>query len=142
MIVIDASVWLSFIVPTDIHFAQANEWAEWFEPGLERIAVPAHFLAEIAGVLSRTGADRQFVEETIDDIVSSDRFVLQDISVSLGLAAADIAKTGRVRGSDAVYLALARSLGSPLLTWDRQQRERGALFCRTMTPTEAIDRGG
>lgn len=138
MIVIDASVWLSVVIPTDIHFAEATEWATWFESGSTRIAVPAHFVAEVAGVLSRTGINRQFVDETIDDIVSSERFILHDITVSLGLVAADVAKTGRVRGSDAVYLALAQSLGSPLLTWDRQQRERGALFCQTLTPIEAM----
>jgi hypothetical protein len=27
----------------------------------------------------------------------------------------------------------------PLVTWDKQQRERCAVFCRTMTPVEAME---
>jgi hypothetical protein len=36
-------------------------------------------------------------------------------------------------------VALAAWLDLPLVSWDRQQRERGETFCRTMTPVEAME---
>jgi predicted nucleic acid-binding protein len=47
-----------------------------------------------------------------------------------------------MKGTDAVFVALASQLDLPLVSWDRQQRERGAGFCRTMTPVEAMEENG
>lgn len=44
----------------------------------------------------------------------------------------------RLRGCDAIYAALARQEGMPLITWDEQQRERAAPVVETLTPTEAL----
>jgi predicted nucleic acid-binding protein len=54
------------------------------------------------------------------------------------MLAAEIARAAKIRGADAVFVALARGLDIPLVTWDKQQQERGGLFCRTMTPVEAM----
>ncbi|MSQ13676.1 MAG: hypothetical protein EXR47_06065 [Dehalococcoidia bacterium] len=56
----------------------------------------------------------------------------------LGQEAANVASTLRLRGADAVYVALARRLGMPLVTWDREQRGRVAPTICTMTPAEAL----
>ena len=71
-----------------------------------------------------------------------DLFSIHPVTVELGMLAAVAARTTAVRGADAVYLALAAELGIPLVTWDRQQRERGSVFCRTMTPIEAMEVNG
>ena len=44
----------------------------------------------------------------------------------------------RLRGSDAIYTALARREGAYLITWDRQQRGRAADVLETLTPVEAL----
>jgi predicted nucleic acid-binding protein len=50
--------------------------------------------------------------------------------------AAQIAITCRLRGADAVYVALAQELGTTLITWDAELLARGALAVPTMTPTD------
>jgi predicted nucleic acid-binding protein len=142
VIVIDASVWLSAILPTDAHYHYTVPWKNQIEVSREPIAVPAHFPAEVAGVLSRTGSDRTFIAGTLDLIGSERLFTIYPISAAFGRLCAEVASVAAVRGSDAIYLALAQFLDVPMLTWDRQQRERGAMFCRTMTPVEAIDSFG
>ncbi|MCO5220660.1 MAG: type II toxin-antitoxin system VapC family toxin [Thermomicrobiales bacterium] len=139
MIVVDASVWLSAILESDIHHHETLPWRTSIERTGEQIAVPSHFPAEVAGVLSRTGSDRLFITGTLDLIGAESLFTIYPIDVQFGLACAELANSAAVRGSDAIYLALARFLQVPLLSWDRQQRERGALFCRTMTPVEAME---
>ncbi len=139
MIVTDASVWLSAILPTDVHYQYTIPWKHRVEASGEPIAVPAHFPAEVAGVLSRTGSDRSFIANTLDHIGSERLFTIYPISAAFGRLCAEMASLAAVRGSDAIYLALARFLDVPMLTWDKQQRERGSVFCRTMTPVEAME---
>ena len=44
----------------------------------------------------------------------------------------------RIRGADALYVALALSLSVPLVTWHREQRKRGSRIIRAITPEEAL----
>lgn len=46
-----------------------------------------------------------------------------------------------MRAPDVLYVALAVELGVPLISWDRQQRERAATLVDVMTPVEALARG-
>jgi predicted nucleic acid-binding protein len=64
------------------------------------------------------------------------RFIAVDRALS-GLAAR-LAAEYRLRGSDAIYAALAHQEGAHLITWDRQQRERAAGVVETLTPIEAL----
>jgi predicted nucleic acid-binding protein len=40
-----------------------------------------------------------------------------------------------LKGSDAVYVALAERMGIPLITWDNEQLARGAAVIDVRTPT-------
>lgn len=139
MIVIDTSVWISHLVVPDVHHAATNAWLEQVEANRLGFAVPAIFLSEVSGVLARIGAPDEFVAETISQIDGSARFAITPVSVGHAMRAADIARIARIRGSDAVFVALADSLDIPLVSWDNQQRERGGRFCRSLTPLEAME---
>ena len=139
MIVIDASVWVSVILLADVHQREARLWANLMALNQVELAVPAHFPAEVIGVLRRASTSESIIQEAIETIAGGDPFTVHPISVGLGLLSADAARLTTVRGADAVYLALAAWLDVPLVSWDRQQRERGKLFCRTLTPVEALD---
>lgn len=138
MIVIDTSAWIAGLVRGDAHHADTVPFLRLMESQSTQFAVPAHFLAEIAGVLARTGEVDAIVGVEIRSIETSGRFHITPVTVGLGLLAAEIARVARIRGADAVFVALARGLDLPLITWDRQQQERGGAFCRTMTPVEAM----
>jgi SAM-dependent methyltransferase len=64
------------------------------------------------------------------------RFIPVDRVLS-GLAAR-LAAECRLRGCDAIYAALARREGVPLVTWDEQQRNRAAPVVEALTPSEAL----
>ena len=51
-------------------------------------------------------------------------------------AAATLAGQLRVRGADAVYLAVAAALRLPLVTWDAEQRERAGGFIEVLVPED------
>jgi predicted nucleic acid-binding protein len=139
VIVVDTSAWIAGLASGDVHHADTVPFLRLMESQSTQFAVPAHFLAEIAGVLAQTGELDEIIEIEIRSIETSGRFHITPVSVGLGLLAAEIARVAKIRGADAVFVALARGLDIPLITWDRQQRERGGLFCRTLTPVEAME---
>jgi predicted nucleic acid-binding protein len=44
----------------------------------------------------------------------------------------------RLRGGDALYVALTQRLGVPLVTWDEEQRERGSEVVMAITPQQVL----
>jgi predicted nucleic acid-binding protein len=56
------------------------------------------------------------------------------VDESLAREAAELAARLRLRGADAVYVAVARKLDLPLVTWDAEQRERGGAAIVVRTP--------
>ncbi len=139
MIVIDASVWLSVILSEDKHHPEARAWSGLMLLNGTELAVPAHFPAEVIGVLQRTGNPENIIESAIATLTGAGPLTMHPVTVELGLFSVEVARRTAVRGADAVYLALAARLEAPLVTWDRQQRERGRSICRTMTPIEAME---
>jgi predicted nucleic acid-binding protein len=57
---------------------------------------------------------------------------------SLAQRAVEIAADYRLRGGDAVYVAIAQQDGTTLVTFDNEQRTRIASVISALTPSEAI----
>ena len=104
----------------------------------EMIAVPTIVLAEISGALARSSGDveKGLAANRMVQRLYFVRFV--SVDARLGHLGAVTASTYRLRGCDALYVALALRLGVPLITWDREQRERGSGIIQAMTPEEAL----
>jgi len=60
------------------------------------------------------------------------------LDTALAGQAADVAAQYRLRGSDAIYAAVALRFGSTLITLDREQRERVADALTVRYPTEVL----
>jgi predicted nucleic acid-binding protein len=142
MMVVDASVWASVLLEADLHHGASVDWLGTARMVHWNAAVPAHFPAEVAGVLRRVGVSSQTVTAEIEFMFAGRFFEIHEVDRELARLSADIAERSAMRGADAVYVALAGLLRFPLLSWDKQQRARGALFCRTMTPVEAMEMAG
>lgn len=56
------------------------------------------------------------------------------ISEDLALRAATIAATQRIKGCDAIYVALAAELDDVLVTFDQEQADRAAPVVRVLVP--------
>ena len=136
--VIDASVWTSAILATDGHHAVTTQWLAVVRKSHSSAWVPAHFPAEVIGAIRRVGAQSRTIQHELDWIFHGPFFEISVIDNALALLAAQVAERSALRGSDAIYVALAGWLQLPLISWNREQRERGEMFCRTMSPIEAM----
>ena len=107
MIGVDASVWVSAFVPT------------------------THC---ISGAVGRQLGDPADAQEAVQWLLDLPQLHLVELDRWLSLFAARIAGDPRLRGADAVYVAVAAQFDIPLMSWDREQLERGAQRIVTRQP--------
>jgi predicted nucleic acid-binding protein len=122
--VVDASVWVSRFVPVDANHAASRAWfgAHLSAGGI--LVAPTLLLAEVAGAISRRTGDAVLGRAAGERIVALPEVQIVGLDRRLGDLAARLAAEHRLRGADAVYVALAFGLGVPLFTWDAEQLAR------------------
>jgi predicted nucleic acid-binding protein len=131
--VIDASVYVALIRADEEH---ATSWA-WFQgaqAAREPIAAPVILLAEVAAALSRGTGDPVLAQRAVQQLVHSGLIELVPATPAMAERAAAIAGDHRIRGRDAICVALAQRLGDCLVTLDRQQLERSAAIVSAREP--------
>jgi predicted nucleic acid-binding protein len=132
--VIDASVYVAVINADEEHHERS--WA-WFEQAAREgngIAAPSILLAEVAAALGRGMGDRALAHRVVQQMLDAGVVELVAVTEALAQQAADIAADHRIRGCDAVYVALAAQLDDLLVTLDQEQLERAAALVTTRMP--------
>lgn len=86
--------------------------------------VPALLLSEIAAAIARKQNNTAQALHLVEEVCNLPNLTLIALDESLARLAAEIAATHRLRGSDAVYAAVALRFGTNLVTLDREQQER------------------
>jgi len=126
MIVTDASVWVSHLIAQEVHHAVSRRWLTTIVQSNTSIAAPALLLAEVGGAIARRTADAGLGHQAISHILSTPNLRLVYTDSELGILAADLAADQRLRGADAMYVAVAQRLGIPLISWDQEQVTRAS----------------
>lgn len=134
MIVVDASVWVSRFSTDDQQHAASRAWLDRYLLNDGDVTCPVIVLAEVAGGVARRTGRTRLAERAVDDILRLSGVRLVRVDFSLAAEAAQLATSLRLRGADAIYVATAHRLGIPLVTWDREQRERSASVIATYEP--------
>lgn len=136
MFVVDASVWVARYLPSDENHDSSSQWLhKVFESG-RQIVGPTLLLPELAGPISRSAGERVAVR-ALSEVSRMPTVRLVALAQTGAVLAARLAALLRLRGADAVYVALATELAMTLVTWDREQLERAANAARVRTPSTA-----
>jgi len=122
--VVDASVWVSRLVPGDGHHASSRAWLERHVAAGGLIAAPVLLLAEVAGAISRRTGDATLARRAVTAILVVPTLRLVAVDQRLAHVAAQLAGDLGLRGADAMYAATAMELNVPLVTWDQGQLAR------------------
>jgi predicted nucleic acid-binding protein len=121
MIVTDASIWVSIAYYNDIHRQATRVWLNEYLATNRGITAPTLLIAEVGGAVARRTGKSQFGHNAVKALTSHGFLRLIPIDQRLAATAAELAADYRLRGADALYVALAYSLDVPLLTWDQEQ---------------------
>lgn len=131
---IDASVFVNAFSPTE-----AGSEKSWrfltaiFKAGLP-VHVPTLMLVEVVASLARKQNNTEMALNWMREIQEVRHIVFINLDTLLAQEAADLAARHRLRGSDAVYVAVARRFGATLVTLDIEQRERAAAIVPVRWP--------
>lgn len=137
-LVLDASVLVAAIRPGEPFYAEARAALETLSRQRTNLFVPAIALPEVAAAIARGSGS---ASQAARDVRLVRRLPgLQVIAVDDALAdlAADIAGLQRIRGCDAIYVALAQRQTADLVTLDSEQSQRAPTAVRTWTPGELL----
>lgn len=132
--VVDASVWVSRLVPQDVYHPHSRRWLETQVARGVRMILPIWLLAEVAGAIARRTGEPALVLRSMDLLLRFPDVQWVIIDFSLGLEMARWSANLRLRGTDAAYVAIASRLKIPLVTWDREPMERAKEHISVMTP--------
>jgi len=131
---IDASVFVAAARPAETDHAASLQFLEQIQQGQLSTTCPTLLLAECAAAVARATEDEALAEQVIALLEAFPGLTFISLSLDLARRAAEIAVHHRLRGADAVYVAVAERSGSTLVSWDREMLQRGRAIVVTATP--------
>ena len=138
-IVIDASVWVSRLVPNDMFHAPVKAWMEQGRSQGVVFLSPALLLPEVAGAISRRTGEPGLAHRAAETLAQLPGMRLVEMDQSLVLEAARLAADLGLRGADSLYVALAARLNIPLLTLDEDQKTRAESVIPVHSPPSFLE---
>ena len=135
---VDASVFVNAFNPhEDGHTGSLAILAAIHQAG-DPVIVPTLLLPEIASAVARASHDSAGALIYANATAALPHLTLIPLTAATAHQAAELAANHRLRGADAVYLAVARRYGTALVSRDEEQRTRGSAVVTCQTPEEAL----
>ena len=135
---IDASVFLNAFNLAEAGHADSNQLLTLLQRLAVPLIVPTLVLPEVAATISRARGDASLARTFAYQLSRLPNLMLITLDPVQAQQAAETAAQHRLRGSDAVYAAVALRFGTALVTLDREQHERLTGVLTTYYPLEAI----
>jgi predicted nucleic acid-binding protein len=135
---LDASVVMNAFNPAEAGHAISLQLQTVIQSQSIPIIVPTLVLTEVAATIGRVLGDASRARAFARRLSRLPYLRFAQLTRSMALAAADLAADYRLRGADAVYVAVARQFGTTLVTLDDEQRTRAAAIVTTRIPAEAL----
>ena len=133
-VAVDASIWVDLSIPSDPRHTVTRQWFNGLVSNGGSVVAPSILLAEVAGAVSRQTGRLRLGHQVLSSLLTNRSVRLIPVDAILAEAAAELAVDLRLRGADAVYVAVAQRFGVPLVTWDQEQLQRAAAVVATRTP--------
>jgi predicted nucleic acid-binding protein len=133
--VIDASVWVAAFLARDVHHQDAAALLRSLVEEWITATAPLLVLSEVAGAIARQTNDPELAEKIVLFLHNQPWIEFAPLTDDLATEAALAAARQRLRGADAVYVALAARRKLTLVTLDREMLERTEGVVVSITPT-------
>lgn len=137
-LIVDASVFVAAALANEPNHKEAIGFLHLCASERVTRLAPAIIAAEVMGPVSRRTEKPILARQFFMSLRARPDFVMLSIDATIGNEAGEVASLQGVRGCDAVYIAFARLLGLPLITLDREQKDRAPADVEVFTPSEAL----
>jgi len=134
-VVVDASVFVSRLLRTDPNHSVTCAWFESRDRADGLLVVPALMPPEVAGAIGRRIRDSRVTRRAVEKLLRIPALRVVAVDRALSGRAMTLAAELRLRGADAIYVAVAQRLELPLVTWDREQHDRSGQTISARRPT-------
>jgi predicted nucleic acid-binding protein len=135
---VDASVFVNAFNPNEDGHAQSLAFLAELQESADPVIVPVLLLPEVASAVARATDDSTGALEYASATAALPHLTLIPLSPTMARQAAELAAAHRLRGADAVYVAVARRYGTSLVSRDEEQRRRGSAAVTCQTPEDAL----
>jgi predicted nucleic acid-binding protein len=132
--IVDASVWVAMFRHNDVHHGASVAFLDLAVSTQQDLHIPNLALAEIAGVFARQTGKARLATRTVRAVLALPRMQRHGLNDALSDRAAALAARCKLRGADAVYVALAEALDEPLISFDQEILDRCVGIVSTVTP--------
>ena len=123
-VTIDASVFVSAFTPSEPAHQESKRFMIGVREQAIPIIVPVLVLPEISAAISRGQGKPELGLAFVQELRNFPNTTFIDVGESIATLAVEIAAEHRLRGSDAVYAAVALRFGTELISLDKEQLER------------------
>lgn len=134
MATIDSSVLISLFNDRDRLHGQTLAWFREAVADGEPLRAPVIALAEVSAAIAAGTGDKQLAREVETHVRHSPLFEFLPVAMPLAERAATLAAEHQLRGSDAIYFAVAETLGDSLITLNPRQLQQGSVVVETRRP--------
>jgi predicted nucleic acid-binding protein len=138
--IVDASVWVAIFRENDVDHRASIAFLDLAVANRRDLNIPNLALIEIAGVFARQTGKVGLATRTVRAVLALPRVQRHGLNDALGDRAAALAARCKLRGADAVYVALAEALDQPLISLDRDILERSSRIVEAEAPDVWVHR--
>jgi predicted nucleic acid-binding protein len=134
---IDASVFVSAARPSEKQYPLSYRFLHSVKGS--KIFCPTLVLAECAAAIARPIGDSRLSRRLVNLIKHFPGMTQVTLDIPLAFRAADIAIENRLRGADAVYVAVAEYFDAVLVSWDEEMLERCPESVLALSPEKWLE---
>jgi predicted nucleic acid-binding protein len=131
---LDSSVLISLFNAQDRLHEQTIAWFREAVADGEPLRAPVTALADVSAAIALGTGDKQLARDVETHVRHSPLFEFLPVAMPLAERAATLAAEHQLRGADAIYFAVAETLGDKLVTLNPRQLQRGNTVVETVRP--------
>ena len=123
-VTVDASVFLNALSPDEDGSDKSADFISQLKQEGVALIQPTLFIPEVVASIARKQDGTEIALEILHELMKISNLTLIDLDDDFAGFASEVAANNRLRGSDAVYAAVALRFGTELITLDKEQLDR------------------
>lgn len=123
-VTVDASVFVNALSPDEEGSETSAEFISQLKQDGAMFIQPTLFVLEVVASIARKHDNTELALEVLQELKKIPNLTLLDLDHNFTDFAVEVAAQHRLRGSDAVYAAVALRFGTELITLDKEQLDR------------------